>query len=65
MEKNKGAAGGGERDARGSVVRPQDKTKTLSEMGVTKSMSSQAASDLSKFATLAATIARHFNFIFL
>jgi N6-adenosine-specific RNA methylase IME4 len=41
MEKNKGARGGGQKDApRGRVVKPRDTTPKLSDLGVTKTQSS-------------------------
>ena len=42
MEKNKGARGGGEKDApRGRLVRPRDSTPKLSELGISKTQSSR------------------------
>jgi N6-adenosine-specific RNA methylase IME4 len=54
MEKNKGARGGGQKDApRGRVVRPRDTTPTLSDLSVSKTQSSRwqklAALDADKF----------------
>src|SRR4030088_240474 len=42
MEKNKGASGGGKKDApRGRVVEPRDTAPKLSDLGVTKTQSSR------------------------
>jgi hypothetical protein len=40
-EKNEGGAGGTERDAASHTVRPADTTKTLADLGISKTQSSR------------------------